>query len=46
MREYLPLLRKNKVDEAGLYILTMEDLKKIGVGAIMDQVAIIEAAKR
>ena len=46
MLEYLPLLKKNKVDEAGLRLLTDAMLLKWGITLPIDRASILEAAKQ
>ena len=46
VRGYLPLLKKNKVDEAGLHLLTDAMLLKWGIEADLDRAKILDAAKQ
>ncbi len=46
VKEYLQKLQKNKLDEKKLHLLTPELLKAMGVTAIMDIAAIVDAAKQ
>lgn len=53
VKEYLPLLRKNKVDEAGLRVLATKSeevikavLKEIGINAVSDRINLAEAIVR
>ena len=53
VKEYLPLLRKNKVDEEGLRVLATEtkevikaELEKIGINAVSDRIKLAEAIVR
>ncbi len=43
VKEYLPLLQKNEIDEEVLLLLTNEDLKKCGVAAGGDRLKILAA---
>ena len=45
VKEYLPLLKKNKVNEARLHLLTEVMLLKWGIEADLDRASILEAAK-
>ena len=45
MQKYLPLLKKNKVNEARLHLLTEVMLLKWGIEADLDRASILEAAK-
>jgi len=46
IKEYQPVLKKNKVDEKGLHLLTDSNLKEMGVVALMDRVKILDAVAK
>ena len=46
VKEYLPLLKKNKIDEEVLKLATDADLKEMGIDLPMDRAKLLDAAKR
>ena len=46
VKKYLPLLKENEVDEAGLHLLTDAMLLKWGIEADLDRAKILAAAQK